>query len=125
MSRRSPAALVAPTAVRPAGLPAPAGLSPASTEVWQTLTGQHSFADYELVAFERALRWFDQADAWLTASATVMGPDQARLVKQSMDASNCGLRYWRTLKFVAGVARRPGRPSDAEWSPKRRLQQVR
>ena len=109
-----------------ATVPVPKGLSATSVGVWQTLTMQHSFADYELVTFERALRWFDRADAWLTASATVTGPEQARLVKQSMDASNCGLRYWRTLKFAAGVARRPGRPSDSEWSPKRRLlQQVR
>jgi hypothetical protein len=105
-------------------VPVPQGLSSTSGVVWQSLTTQHRFEDFELVAFERALRWFDKADVWLTESATVTGPDQARLVKQSMDASNCGLRYWRTLKFVAGVARRPGRPSDTEWSPKRKLQQA-
>jgi hypothetical protein len=105
-------------------VPVPQGLGPRSAGIWRKLTTQHHFADFELVTFERALRWFDKADAWLVESAGVTGPDQARLVKQSMDASNCGLRYWRTLKFVDGAARRPGRPSDDSWSAKRRLQKV-
>ena len=33
------------------------------------------------------------------------GRDQARLIKLSMDASTCGLRYWRSLKFSDGGRR--------------------
>ena len=44
------------------------------------------------------------------------------LLKQAMDASTTGLRFWRQLKFTDGTpARRPGRPSDLDWSPKRKL----
>jgi hypothetical protein len=106
-------------------VPVPKGLSRGSADIWRALTTAHVFEQHELIMFERALVWFDKADAWLRASTAASGRAQAALVKQSMEASTCGLRYWRTLKFVDGAAaRRPGRPSGDDWSAKRKLQKV-
>jgi hypothetical protein len=105
----------------------PRGLTPASRRLWAVLTTEHHFEVFELTALERSLRWFDKADAWLQQAeeAGVEARAAAVLVKQSMDASNCGLRYWRTLKFTDGTpARRPGRPAGPDWSAKRKLQQA-
>jgi hypothetical protein len=101
----------------------PAGLSRRSVRIWRELTERHHFERHELIAFERALRWWDQADLWLLASKTATGRAQASLIKQSMDASTAGLRFWRTLKFVDldNPARRPGRPSGEAWSAQRRV----
>ncbi|MEO5739961.1 MAG: hypothetical protein ABIS29_05130 [Vicinamibacterales bacterium] len=106
--------------------PAPRGLSPASKVLWRTLTQQHRWADHELVAFERALRWFDRADALAAASDKAQTHrDGAALLKSSMDAANTALRHWRLLKFSNGeAARRPGRPSGDDWSAKRKLAAV-
>jgi hypothetical protein len=104
-------------------LKGPKGLSTGSRGIWNELTTLHRFEAHELVAFERALRWFDRADAWLKEADAAEGKTAVLLVKMSMDASNCGLRYWRTLKFTDGVAaRRPGRPSGDNWSLTRQLQ---
>lgn len=101
----------------------PKGLSGRSQGIWHDLTTIHQFEQFELVAFERALKWFDKADGWLREADAAEGKTAVLLVKMSMDASNCGLRYWRTLKFSDGTAaRRPGRPSGDNWSPKRQLQ---
>jgi hypothetical protein len=106
--------------------PAPKGLTPKSAAIWHELTERHAFEAHERVAFERALRWFDKADGWLRAADAAEAREAVQLVKMSMDASNCGLRYWRTLKFVDGTAaRRPGRPSGDDWSLKRKLQAVK
>lgn len=104
----------------------PKGLSAESRVIWENLTTLHRFESHELVAFTRALRWFDRADTWLKAADAAEGREGAQLVKQAMDASNAGLRYWRTLKFTDGAAaRRPGRPSDDAWSAKRKAQKLR
>ena len=101
----------------------PKGLTAGSRGIWDELTSIHQFEQFELVAFERALRWFDRADAWLKEADAAQGKTAVLLVKMSMDASNCGLRYWRTLKFTDGTAaRRPGRPSGDNWNLKRQLQ---
>lgn len=101
----------------------PKGLTAASLGIWDELTILHRFEPHELVAFERALRWFDRADGWLREADAAEGKTAVLLVKMSMDASNCGLRYWRTLKFTDGTAaRRPGRPTGDNWSLKRQLQ---
>jgi hypothetical protein len=93
--------------------------------IWTTLTTRHHFEARELYVFERALKWWDQSDTWLLASETATGRDQARLVKQSMDAASAALRLWRSLKFVdVQAARRPGRPAGDNWSLKRRLQKA-
>ena len=106
-------------------LPVPKGLSRKSRRIWETLTTEHRFESHELVSLARALAWFDKADGWLRAAERAQAREAQQLVKQSMDASNCGLRYWRTLKFTEGVAaRRPGRPSDDDWSRKRKLQAI-
>ncbi len=108
-----------------ASLPIPQGLSPQSADLWRELTDRHRFADFELVTFRRALQWFDRSDAVSAQAATATGREQAALLKLSMDSANTGLRFWRQLKFTDGQpARRPGRPSGDEWSPKRRLQKV-
>jgi hypothetical protein len=99
----------------------PRGLSAGSADIWKALTTQLSFERRELYVFERALRWWDQSDQWLRDSEKAAGRDQARLVKQSMDAASAALRLWRSLKFTDGPAsRRPGRPSGADWSPQRK-----
>jgi hypothetical protein len=102
----------------------PKGLSPRSRAIWRDLVTEHQFEANELVSFRRALEWFDRSDA-LIASADGMADarERAALTKQAMDASDCGLRYWRVLKFVDPVMkRRPGRPSDDGWSIQRREQ---
>jgi hypothetical protein len=68
--------------------------------------------------FEKALRAWDLADRWLRESEAVTGREQARLVKQSLDAGQAALRCWKTLRFVGPAApiRRPGRPGDQQWS---------
>jgi hypothetical protein len=105
--------------------PVPKGLSTESMGIWKELTTLHRFEAHELVAFERALVWFDKSDAWLRDAEAAEGRLAASLVKMSMDASNCGLRYWRTLKFTDGTtARRPGRPPGDEWSAKRKAQKL-
>ena len=101
----------------------PEGLTGWSVRLWMDLVTQHVFETRELAVLERALRWWDQSDAWLTAAAAAEGKDRALLIKQSLDGANAALRLWRTLKFTDGVpARRPGRPSDDDWSAKRRQQ---
>lgn len=104
----------------------PVTLTPASLAIWDELTERHQFEPHELVTFERALRWFDRSDQSLaSADAAVDGRERAQLMKQAMDGANCGLRYWRALKFTDGTtARRPGRPSGDDWSAKRKLQKV-
>ena len=106
-------------------LSVPRGLSPTSAGIWRELTTLHRFEAHELVAFERALTWFDLSDQWLLDAAAAEGRERAQLTKQAMDAATSGLRFWRTLKFVDGnQARRPGRPSDGDWSAKRKLQRA-
>jgi hypothetical protein len=103
---------------------APASLSRGSRRIWRQLTALHQFEAHELIAFERALSWWERSDEWLEASKKAEGREQAQLVKQAMDAANAALRHWRTLKFSdpdAGV-RRPGRPSGDQWSAKRKAQ---
>ena len=103
--------------------PLPKGLSPKSRAIWKALTTEHAFETYEHVAFERSLRWFDKADDWLAAAEGAQGREAQQFAKQAMDAATAGLRFWRLLRFTEGVAtRRPGRPSDDDWSPQRRLQ---
>jgi hypothetical protein len=76
------------------------------------------------VSFRRALEWFDRSDALiLAADRTTDARERAALTKQAMDASNCGLRYWRVLRFVDPVLkRRPGRPSGDGWTAHRHEQ---
>lgn len=99
---------------------APRGLSPWARRTWADLTARHSFEAHELIAFERALRWWDAADQLM---ANTDGDEKARAarLKQAMDASSTALRHWRALKWPTpeGV-RRPGRPAGAEWSPTRK-----
>ena len=95
------------------GIPVPRGLSARSRRIWRELTALHAFGAHEQMAFRRALEWWDRSDAWLAASQLATGPDQGRLVKQSLDAAAAALRYWRTLKFIdpGEATRRPGRRS--------------
>src|SRR5262245_4823847 len=105
--------------------PVPDGLTPASAGIWAELTTRHQFADYELVTFSKALEWFDRADEMSALADAVEGRELAALLKQAIDASTCGLRFWRLLKFTDGAAaRRPGRPSDDGWSAKRKAQKL-
>jgi hypothetical protein len=104
---------------------APKGLSVKSAAIWQELTEHHKFEAHERVAFERSLRWFDRSDVLLLAADKAEPREAAQLFKLAMDAATSGLRFWRTLKFTDGTAaRRPGRPSDADWSRKRQLQAI-
>jgi hypothetical protein len=100
----------------------PKGLRPGSIRIWRTLTSAYDCADHELLALERALKWFDKADTWIVEADALTGRAAAAKLKQAMDASTCGLRFWKTLKFRDDLARRIGRPSGDAWSPKRKLQ---
>ena len=106
--------------------PVPKGLSPRSRAIWSDLVTEHAFEANELVSLRRALEWFDRSDALIaSADRATDAKERAGLTKQAMDASNCGLRYWRVLKFVDPVLkRRPGRPSHDGWSAQRREQAV-
>jgi hypothetical protein len=101
----------------------PRGLSAWARATWRQLTSIHVVEEHEAIALRRALRWWDLSDAWLRESEAVAGREQARLVKQSMDAANTALRHWRLLKFEApaAVPARPGRPSGFNWSAARKV----
>jgi len=105
----------------------PAGLSRWAQATWRALFTLHDFERYEQLMLHRALEWWDRADAWLVESQTATGPEQARLVKQSMDAANTALRHWRLLKFAppATVPTRPGRPAGFNWSAARKVTDLR
>ena len=105
-------------------LPAPRELSPASAQIWRDVIHDHEFEAHELPLLVSALRWRDKSTAWLQESEEATGREQARLVKQSLDAAQTSLRHWRALKFTdpEGKTRRPGRPAGDAWSPKRRQQ---
>jgi hypothetical protein len=99
----------------------PKALSRKSKAIWAELTELHHFEAHELVTFERALQWWDVSDAAFEGAMQAEGKQRADLLKLSLDASNAALRCWRTLKFPAPAgARRPGRPSGADWSPMRK-----
>ena len=104
--------------------PVPKELSPASAQIWRDVTRAHEFEAHELPLLLSALTWRDRSTAWLAASERATAREEARLVKQSLDAGQASLRYWRALKFTDADAgtRRPGRPSGDAWSPKRRQQ---
>ena len=99
-----------------------AGHSAWARKVRRTLLACHEFGEHELVAFERALQWWDRSDAWLVDSEACTGRERAALVKESLDAAQIALRYWKVLKFPPpeGTTRRPGRPSGDMWSARRR-----
>ena len=94
-------------------LPAPRELSPASAQIWRDVIHDHEFEAHELPLLVSALRWRDKSTAWLRGSEEATGREQARLVKQSLDAAQTSLRHWRALKFTdpEGKTRRPGRPA--------------
>lgn len=101
--------------------PAPKGLSRASRRIWRELTLTHDFGAHELVAFERALKWWDVSDTAFADAESRTGRERAELMKLSLDASNAALRCWRTLRFPAPIgARRPGRPAGNDWSAHRK-----
>jgi hypothetical protein len=104
----------------------PAGLSPLSQGVWGDLLGQHHFERQELEALAQALKWQDVSAGLLAHAEAATEPDRSKLFKLAMDAATCSLRFWRVLKFTDGAgARRPGRPSDDNWSQQRKLQKLR
>jgi hypothetical protein len=98
----------------------PAGLSKWARGVWSTLLADNDFSDSELVAFTRALRWWDLSDKLLAEAATAES-GRAQLTKLSLDAATSALRHWRVLKFTdpAKPTRRPGRPGGEAWSAQR------
>jgi hypothetical protein len=98
----------------------PAGLSGWAQGVWRTLLSNHDFAEHELVAFTRALRWWDVADTLLSEAETLVGRERDAKFKAAGDASTSALRCWKTLKFTDDATRRPGRPSGPRWSAARR-----
>ena len=103
----------------------PDGLSAKSQEVWRELLAQHRFERHELEALANALKWQDVSTALLADAERASEPQRSKLHKLAMDAATCSLRFWRALKFTEGTARRPGRPSDDEWSEKRRRTAMR
>ena len=108
-------------------LPTPRGFSASSAAIWADLLAENAFERHELPLLESALRWRDKSATWLTESETVTGRDQARLVKQSLDAAQTSLRHWKALKFrdLDVPARRPGRQPGDEWNAKRRQQAMK
>ena len=103
--------------------PPPQDLSPASVQIWKDVIRDHEFESHEVPLLMSALRWRDRSTTWLEESETAVGREEARLIKQSLDAAQTSLRHWRALKFTdADNKRRPGRPSGDAWSAKRRRQ---
>src|SRR5262245_46346734 len=104
--------------------PVPAGLSEASTALWRAVMGEHRFEPHETATFESYLRWRDRSEQWMAESKRATGRDQARLVKQGIDAAQTSLRHLRALKFTDpdALTRRPGRPAGDNWSAKRKAQ---
>ena len=100
----------------------PPGLSRRSATIWRDLQAEHKFERHEIATLRRSLEWLDRSDALLAAADAAVEPrERAGLLKAAMDASTCGLRFWRALKFVDPVTkRRPGRPPADEWSALRR-----
>ena len=90
--------------------------------MWLDLLAQHRFERHELVALGNALKWEDMTTALLADAERANEPERSKLRKLAMDAATCSLRFWRSLKFSDGTVRRPGRPSDDQWSAKRKLQ---
>ena len=77
---------------------------------WATMTTAYQFSTAEsialtehLLANERAVKYERQG--------------KHELAQKERQAAH---RWWRSLKFTSGAARRPGRPSDREWSSTRR-----
>ena len=102
---------------RRADLPAPAGLSEWAQSTWATLLADNAFAEFELVTFTRALRWWDVSDRLLAEAEALSGRDFDRELKSAADAATTALRFWRSLKFTSGApARRPGRPTKASYA---------
>src|SRR5215467_10950814 len=94
-------------------LPRPPGdLSAWARGVWRELMLENDFARHEIVAFTRALTWWDLEDVLRLEAESLSGGEKERRLKAAADASTTALRHWRTLKFVdpAKPARRPGRP---------------
>src|SRR5262245_44835716 len=102
----------------------PRGLSAKSREIWRRLTAEYAFEVHESAQLEAALRWQDRSEELATQASTANERMRPRLVKLAMDAASTSLRFWRALKFFdpANPTRRPGRPSDGEWSAQRKAQ---
>ena len=108
---------------RATGLQAPpAGLSAWAQGWWEELLDGHAFASFEILLLEKALLAWDREAKWLAESEAATGREQARLVKQSLDAGQAALRAWKTLRFSdpARPPRRAGRPSGPHWSAVRK-----
>jgi hypothetical protein len=100
----------------------PAGLSKWARGVWTTLLRDNDFSDSEIVAFTRALRWWDLSDSLLAEANAAQGGARAQMTKLSLDAATSALRHWKVLKFTdpANPSRRPGRPGGVDWSSGRK-----
>ena len=76
------------------------------------------------IAFERALMWWTSRTPGFEASEAAEGRAQAQLVKQSLDAAQTALRYWRVLKFqdptVPEEAAAGTPPSGDDWNAQRK-----
>jgi len=96
-------------------LPPPQGCSAWARRTWIELTTRLDFQDYELLALERALGWWDRSDAWLLEAASLEGAAQGAMVKRALDAAQTGLRFWRTLKFSTTDAACCRTPRSAEF----------
>lgn len=103
----------------------PNDLSEKSAAIWQQVTAENTFGAHELPLLEAWLRWSDRSEGWYAeAQAATKDRERVRLLKQSLDAATAALRFRRALKFTdpGAATRRPGRPSDSNWSAKRKAQ---
>ena len=65
------------------------------------------------MVFAKALRWFDRADELTALAEQADGKAMVSTLRMATQASDCGLKFRRTLRFTSAEAagRRPGRPS--------------
>ena len=77
----------------------------------------YDFETHEVLAFTRALEWFDQSDKLRREAEALRGGERDRKLRASADASTVALRHWKLLRFTdpARPARGPGRPPGKPW----------
>jgi hypothetical protein len=90
---------------------APRELSAKSREKWLLFTSEYEFSTAELEVLAQSLLAADRAEVFTRKG------DHEMALKWSQNA----MRWFKHLKFsTGGAVRKPGHPSDTEWSEQRR-----
>jgi phage terminase small subunit len=102
----------------------PADLSPWAQQKWRGLHEESEFSAADELLGEFMVVAFDLAREFLQISKTeglMKGGKVHPALAGHRDAVQTAIRCWRALKFQDDPedARRPGRPSGDNWSPRR------